>query len=255
VTINKFSQNYEIPDEKLRYSELKDRIRGEITVALPKKERVMLLAKKLEDDLTIKDTICDQICTDFRDIISERYIQKCLSDEYKQKRKKREESTSRSPNGAANEDKNVPEQTVQVAGTGEETYESEPAKPSALLKNIQTELESKTKELEEAKKKIAILQESQNVEDIPQLVDNKIGPVKVTNLSKINQYDRRGYQILSSRFGELVRRKLAAEGKASIKFYIVAKDRSTNIEYLVPVSFTVNMLDKCTDMILDESRL
>jgi hypothetical protein len=124
-----------------------------------------------------------------------------------------------------------------------------------LLKNIQTELESKTKELEEAKKKIAILQESQNVEDFPQLVDNKIGPVKVTNLSKINQYDRRGYQILSSRFGELVRRKLAAEGKASIKFYITAKDRTTNIEYMVPVSFTVDMTDKSTDMVLDETRL
>ena len=72
---SKSSQEYEIPDEKLSYSELKDRIRGEVTVALPKKERVMLLAKKLEDDLTIKDTIRDQICTDFRDIISERYIQ------------------------------------------------------------------------------------------------------------------------------------------------------------------------------------
>ena len=49
---SKSSQEYEIPDEKLSYSELKDRIRGEVTVALPKKERVMLLAKKLEDDLT-----------------------------------------------------------------------------------------------------------------------------------------------------------------------------------------------------------
>jgi hypothetical protein len=33
------------------------------------------------------------------------------------------------------------------------------------------------------------------------LVDNKIGPVKITNISKINEYDRRGYWILASRFG------------------------------------------------------
>jgi hypothetical protein len=54
---------------------------------------------------------------------------------------------------------------------------------------------------EEEKKRVATLQESQNVNDIPQLVDNKIGPVKITNLSKINGYDRRAYRILASRFG------------------------------------------------------
>jgi len=64
MSINKFSQHYEIPDEKLSYSELKDRIREEVAGALPKKERIMLLAKKLkQDNLTIKDTICSQICT------------------------------------------------------------------------------------------------------------------------------------------------------------------------------------------------
>jgi hypothetical protein len=124
-----------------------------------------------------------------------------------------------------------------------------------VVKRLQTELENKNKELEEAKKKAAILQEAQNIEDIPQLVDNKIGPIKIQNVSKLNQYDRRGYQILASRFGELLRRKLANDGKASIKFYVIAKDRTTNIEYMVPISFTVNMLDKSTDMVLDESRL
>ena len=93
------------------------------------------------------------------------------------------------------------------------------------------------------------------MQDIPQLVDNKIGPVEVRNLSKINEYDRRGYQILSSRFGEIVRRKINSEGKATIKFYILGKDRTINIEYLVPVSFTVDMFNKSTELILDETRL
>jgi hypothetical protein len=120
------------------------------------------------------------------------------------------------------------------------------------FKNMKEKLEA---ELEQEKKKVAFLKESQNIQDIPQLVDDKIGPVKIQNLSKINEFDRRGYQILTSRFGELIRRKLASEGKASIKFYILAKDRITKIEYLVPVSFTVDMQNRATNMILDEGRL
>lgn len=46
-----------------------------------------------------------------------------------------------------------------------------------------------------------------------------------------------------------------ADGKVSIKLYLLTKDRTTNIEYLVPISFVVNMQDKSTDILLDESRL
>ena len=103
--------------------------------------------------------------------------------------------------------------------------------------------------------KLNEIRDSQTMDDIPQLVDNKIGPVKVQNLSRISDFDRRGYQILASRFAELIRRRLTAEGKASIKFYVLSSDRTSNIEYLVPVSFIINMKDRTTDMILDESRL
>ena len=44
------------------------------------------MAKKLEEDLTLKDTICDQICTDLGDVTSERWVRKCLPDEYKQRK-------------------------------------------------------------------------------------------------------------------------------------------------------------------------
>ena len=62
--INRKLTSYETPDEKLSYSELKDRIRSECARNLPAKERILLMAKKLEEDLTLKDTICDQICTE-----------------------------------------------------------------------------------------------------------------------------------------------------------------------------------------------
>jgi hypothetical protein len=114
VNTDKFSQHYEIPDEKLSYSELKDRIRKEVAGALPKKERIMLLAKKLEDGdyLAMKDTICSQICTDFKDLISPDYIRKCLPEEYKQKSKMRRRACNTS---IANEGKNVAEQRTTVA--------------------------------------------------------------------------------------------------------------------------------------------
>src|SRR5919108_3832162 len=106
---NKFSQHYETPDEKLSYSELKDRIREEVIGALPRKGRIMLLAKKLEQ--AIKDTICSQICTDFKDLISPDYIRKCLPEEYKQKSKMRRGACN---TNIANDDKNVPERRTTV---------------------------------------------------------------------------------------------------------------------------------------------
>ena len=87
---------YETPDEHLSYSELKNRIREECAKSLTKQERVLLMAKKLEDDLTLKDTICNQICADLEDVTSVRHIQRCLQAEYRQQKKRRvtEESTS-----------------------------------------------------------------------------------------------------------------------------------------------------------------
>jgi hypothetical protein len=47
----------------------------------------------------LKDTICDQICNDLADYTSERWIRKCLPDEYKQHKRKKsiEESTGQLP--------------------------------------------------------------------------------------------------------------------------------------------------------------
>ena len=247
MNTDKLSQHYEIPDEKLSYSELKDRIREEVAGALPKKERIMLLAKKLEDDLAIKDTICSQICTDFKDLISPDYIRKCLPEEYKQKSKMRRGACNTS---IANEDKNVAEQRTLVvdASTCQETI----SEPESELKQEIIKLRSR---LEEKDKQIATLQASQNVQDIPQLVDDKIGPIKIQILSIISEHDRRCLQAYAPKFGEKIRRIMTEVGPISIRFYIEAKDRTINKECLVPVVFTVNMMGRTTKMALDESRL
>jgi hypothetical protein len=74
-------------------------------------------------------------------------------------------------------------------------------------------------------------------------------------LSKVSAFYKRANQILASRFGEAVRRKIVSGGKAAVRFYIVSKDRTTNIEYMAPVLFTVDMMGRTTQLELDESRL
>jgi hypothetical protein len=83
----------------------------------------MLMAKKLEDDLTLKDTICDQICTDLRHVTSEIHIKDCLPAEYKQQKKRRvmEQSTGGLSHCGSNVDNNVTEQKAMTVST--EGYE------------------------------------------------------------------------------------------------------------------------------------
>jgi hypothetical protein len=74
---------------------------------------------KLEDDLTLKDTICDQICTDLGDVTSERHIRRCLPDEYKMhKRKEQKNVPVDYGHTSENDDKNVPEQKAMNVDTG-----------------------------------------------------------------------------------------------------------------------------------------
>ena len=253
---NKFSQHYEIPDEKLSYSELKDRIREEVAGALPKKERIMLLAKKLEDDLAIKDTICSQICTDFKDLISPDYIRKCLPEEYKQKSKMRRGACN---TNIANDDKNVVEQrtlVIDASSTGQGAISEIESDLRQEIIKLRRRIEEKDKQLEEKDKRITMLQASQKVKDIPQLVDDKMGPIKVQNLRKYDRRvyeDRRSLQAFAIRSAELIRRRIKEVGHASIKFHAI--DKLVDVEYLVPVVFTVDMRDRTIEMEYDESRL
>ena len=99
------------------------------------------------------------------------------------------------------------------------------------------------------------MQASQNVQDIPQLVNDRIGPIKVKNLFRINRYERICLQTLAHRFEELIRRGMTGEGQGSIKFYIKAKDTTINKKCLVPITLTIDMKGGTVKTVLDESRL
>jgi len=167
------TNNYDTPDEKLSYSELKDRIREECARVLPRKERILLAAKKLEDDLTLKDTICDQICSDLGDVTSERYIRKCLPDEYKQQKKRRKQSTSDLRNRSANDHKNVPEQKAMAvdASTGYEEPFKDIDRPniesaSEIEKNLKKKPEDVSEDFDKMNRGQDIITESQKVEKL-----------------------------------------------------------------------------------------
>jgi hypothetical protein len=80
----------QIPLEDLNYAQLKDVTREEIlSFLISKKERILLLARKLEESEKIKNRISARLCQDFGDLISPDYIIECLPDIYKEKSKAR----------------------------------------------------------------------------------------------------------------------------------------------------------------------
>jgi hypothetical protein len=168
--INNLSNDYDTPDEKLSYSELKDRIREECARVLPRKERISLMAKKLEDDLTLKDTICDQICYDLGDVTSEQYNRRCLPGEYKQQKKRRKQSTSDLRNRFANDDKNVPEQKAMAvdASTGYEEPFKDIDRPniesaSETEKNLQKKREDVSEDFDKMNRGQDVITESERI--------------------------------------------------------------------------------------------
>ena len=48
-------EEYVVPDEHLSCSELKEKIIEECAKTLPEKKRILLMAKKLEEDLTLNE--------------------------------------------------------------------------------------------------------------------------------------------------------------------------------------------------------
>lgn len=120
------------------------------------------------------------------------------------------------------------------------------------LKNVRETLEAR---LEEEREKLKFVQDPDNLERIPEIVDDKIGPVEAMNLSRINEFKMRSYHILAGRYTEIIRRKLDADGNARISFYVIAKDKTTGVESLVPVKFNIDFDKRFAEVVVDEAKL
>jgi hypothetical protein len=260
--INRNLTGYEIPDENLSYSELKDRIRAECVRSLPAKERILLMAKKLEEDLALKDTICDQICTDLGDVTSERHIRRCLPDEYKQQKKRRdiEESTGGLRTLSANDDKNVPEQKAMTVNNEgyEETFEdvNRPNVESAseVVKSLQKKLEDVVKERDTLSNEVKVIKEKSQPELLKELQEkfyDEPGLMDAKQLQKISEKAGRDIETIIQRYNIIIKSAIEAGEPIPLGTYVITKPDMK----LIPVRIFVDINKREIKISLWEKKL
>jgi len=253
---------YETPDENLRYSELKDRIRAQCVRSLPAKERILLMAKKLEEDLTLKDTICEQICTDLGDVTSERWIQKCLPEEYKQVKKRRitEESSVGLANSSPNDDKKVPEQKAMTVNTEgyEEAFEdvNRPNVESAseVVMNLQKKLEDVSKERDSLRNEVKVIKEKSQPELLNELHEkfyDKPGLLDAKQLQKVSEKAGRDLETILKRYTTIIKSAIESGEPVPLGTYIITKPDMK----LVPVRIFIDFEKREIEISLWEKKL
>jgi hypothetical protein len=256
-------KEYEGPDEHLSYSELKDRIIEECARTLPEKKRILLMAKKLEEDLTLKDTICAQICTDLGHVTSERWIQKCLPEEYKQHKRKKvmEESTGELPNSSVNDGKNLPEQKAMTVDAGgyEEAFEDTDRGPnvkpaSEIVELLKKKLEDVTNERDSLSNEVKIITEKTQPELLHELEEkfyDQPGMLDAKQLQKISEKAGRDLETMVQRYNTIIQNAVDKGGPVPLGTYIMTKPDMK----LVPVRIFINFERKKITVSLWEKKL
>jgi hypothetical protein len=253
-------EEYDVPDEHLSYSELKDRIIAECARNLPAKERILLMAKKLEEDLTAKDTICSQICTDLSEVTSERWVRKCLPDEYKQQKKRNRGTEQYAEQSAANDEKNVPERkavSVEISGY-EEAFEdvNRPNVESAAetVKALQKKVADITSERHNLSSEVKILKEKSQPELLQELHEkffDKPGLMDAKQLQKISEKAGRDLETLVQRYNTIIQGAVESGEPVPLGTYIMTKPDVK----LVPVRIFVDFDKRKIEISLWEKKL
>jgi hypothetical protein len=253
-------KEYEVPDDHLSYSELKDRIIAECARNLPAKERILLMAKKLEEDLTVKDTICSQICTDLSEVTSERWVRKCLPDEYKQQKKRNRGTEQYAEQSAANDDNNVPEQKAMTADTQgyEQPFEDfsrkdqEPA--SEVVKALQKKVADITSERDNLSSEVKILKDKSQPEllhELKEMFYDQPGLLDAKQLQKISEKAGRDLETIVQRYNIIIQSAVEKGEPVPIGTYVITKPDMK----LVPVRIFVDFGKKKIELSLWEKKL
>jgi hypothetical protein len=240
-------EGYEKPDEELSYSELKDRTRKECAMVLPARKRILLMAKKLEDGLTLKDTICHRICADLGDVTSERWIRGCLPAEYKQQKKRRKQSTSDLRNNSANTYKNVLEQRAMPADANTGQEEKTPlggiARPIIMLESGKVKiLDELANENEALKRENRILKEKSLLELFKELNEkfhDQPGIIDAKKLQKISMEAGKDLEKLVQKCNVIIKDAVGSGQPVPVGTYIMTKPGMK----LVPVRIFVDFKD------------
>jgi hypothetical protein len=253
-------ESYDIPDEHLSYSELKDRIKEECARNLPAKDRIILLAKKLEQDLQPKETICEQICKDLEDVTAERWIRKCLPEEYKQVKKRNKGTEQLSGSRSAYDDKNSPErETVTVDAQGhevpfDETKRKDVEQASEIVKKLQKKVAEVTNERDNLSNEVQVLKEKTQPEllhDLHEMFYDKPGLMYAKQLQKINEKAGRNLETIVQRYNAIIKDVVESGEPVPLGVYVVTKPDMK----LVPVRIFIDFDRRSIKLSLWEMKL
>jgi hypothetical protein len=255
-------KEYDVPDEHLNYSELKDRIKAECVRHLPAKERILLMAKKLKEDLTLKNTICEQICNDLADATSVRWIQKCLPDEYKKRKSKKttEQSTGELTNSSLIEDKNVPEQkamTVEIGGyerSFEDISRKDDVPSSEIVEQLKKEVVDITNERDNLSTEVKVLKQKTQPElfrEIQEKFYDKPGLLDAKTLQKVSLQAGRELETYLRYYNSIIHDAIESGKPVPLGTYIITKPDMK----LVPVRVMVNFDRRKIEISLWEKKL
>jgi hypothetical protein len=253
-------EKYDVPDEHLSYSELKDRVRVECARVLPKKERILLMAKKLEEDLTLKDTICDQICKDLQDVTSVQWVRRCLPQEYKQQKRRTRIAESSSGNCFPNDDKNVPEQQAMTVDTQgyekpfEDISRKDQVPASEIVEKLQKKLADITHERDDLSNENKIIKEKTQPELLNELHEkfyDKPGLMDSKTLQKISEKAGRDLETIVGRYNTIIQGAVESGEPVPIGVYVITKPDMK----LVPVRIFVDFDKRKIEISLWEKKL
>jgi hypothetical protein len=253
-------KEYEVPDDHLSYSELKDRIIAECARNLPAKERILLMAKKLEEDLTVKDTICSQICTDLSEVTSERWVRKCLPDEYKQQKKRNRGTEQYAEQSAANDDNNVPEQKAMTVDTQgykqpfEDISRKDQEPASEVVKALQKKVADITSERDNLSSEVKILKDKSQPEllhELKEMFYDQPGLLDAKQLQKISEKAGRDLETIVQRYNIIIQSAVEKGEPVPIGTYVITKPDMK----LVPVRIFVDFGKKKIELSLWEKKL
>ena len=157
------------------------------------------MAKKTpEEDLTVKDTICSQICTDLSEVTSERSGAKVYCRMSLQQAEKRDRGTERyAGQSASNDDNNVPEQkamTVDTQGYERPFEDISQKRPRTSFRSGQSYrkrwLISRTSERDNVSSEVEILKEKSQPRlshELKEIFYDKPGLLDAKQLQKISE--------------------------------------------------------------------
>jgi hypothetical protein len=242
-----------------KYDQLLEQARGSAKYWVPK----LCEALRRENSEMSNDDIRERVTQDCLPIWQKSTIRDALTDEYKQidkaqagKKGRQKQLEQAGGTLTVTEGPELPAilraENGSNSSTGQKSQTSIRPSPEEMNAPQQSQLNNSNQELQKAEERISAIQGRQNTEDVPNLNSEGVGPVNADNDIRTSDTYKRDLALHVYGLGEHMRKKIATDGKASRQFYIFAMHKKSQIEYIVPVNFTVDFNKMTMSLVLDE---